>query len=243
MAAASKLPTCKQIMTQLKKLGKESHRNTFIRHGGPADKVFGVPIADLKPIQKKIKKDYQLALDLFATQNADAQYLAGLIADEAQMKRSDLNRWVRESVWGMVATYSVAWVAGESPHAVPLATKWINSKQEKTATVGWATLSAYVSVTPDEEIDLELFESLLNRVLAEIHEERNEVKDAMNSFVMALGTYVLPLKTKTFRAAKKIGKVDVDVGNTSCKTHVAEEFLKKVEARGRLGKKRKTARC
>ena len=54
MAAAPKKPTCKQIMAQLKKLGKESHRNIFIRHGGPADRIYGVPVGDMKPIQKKI---------------------------------------------------------------------------------------------------------------------------------------------------------------------------------------------
>ena len=108
---------------------------------------------------------------------------------------------------------------------------------------GWATLSAYVSVTPDEEIDLKLFEDLLNRVVDEIHDERNDVKDAMNTFVMSVGCSVAPLKTKALRAAKKIGTVEVDVSDTNCKTHVAHDFIKKVEKMGRIGKKRKTARC
>ena len=242
MATVSK-PTCKQIMAQLKKLGKESHRKTFIRHGGPAHAIYGVPIADLKPIQKKIKKDYRLALELFDTGIADAQYLAGLIADETQMKKSDLNKWARDGAWNMVNTSSVAWVAGESPHAIALGMKWIDSKQEKIASTGWSTLSSYLSVTPDEEIDLALFKDLLARVVKEIHGERNEVKDSMNQFVISLGCSVAPLKVKALQAAKKIGKVDVDVGDTSCKIPLAEEYIKKVEEMGRIGKKRKTARC
>jgi 3-methyladenine DNA glycosylase AlkD len=243
MAVAPKKPTCKQLMSQLQKLGKESHRKTFIRHGGPPGKCYGVPIADLKPIQRRIKKDYQLAMELFATGIADAQYLAGLIADETRMKKSDFNRWARESVWCMIGTCSVAWAAGESPHAIALGTKWIDSKKEEIACTGWATLSSYLSVTPDEEIDLALFESLLARVVVEIHGERNEVKDCMNSFVMASGCSVKPLKAKALKAARKIGKVDVDVGDTSCKIHLAEDFIKKVEKMGRIGKKRKSARC
>lgn len=230
-------------MTQLKKLGKESHRKTFIRHGAPEEALFGVPVGDLKPLQKKIGKNHELSLELFATGNADAQYLAGLIADESRIKRSDLNRWAREASWSMINTCSVAWVAGESPHAVALGTKWIDSKQEKIAVTGWATLSAYLSVTPDEEIDLVLFEGLLDRVVREIHDERNGVKDGMNSFVMALGSSVVPLKAAVWKAARKIGPVEVDHGKTSCKTHVALEFLQKVEKMGRLGRKRKTARC
>ncbi len=52
----------------------------------------------MKPIQKKIKKDYALALELFDTGNSDAQYLAGLIADETKMSKKDLNNWVKKPV-------------------------------------------------------------------------------------------------------------------------------------------------
>ena len=42
---------------------------------------------------------------------------------------------------------------------------------------------------------------------------------------------------------EEIGKVDVDMGNTSCKVPDATEYIRKVEKMGRIGKKRKTARC
>ena len=45
-------------------------------------------------IQKKVKKDYQLAKDLYATGNADAMYLAGLIADEDKMTKKDLKKTI-----------------------------------------------------------------------------------------------------------------------------------------------------
>ena len=242
MAAASK-PTCKQLMAQLKKLGKESHRKTFIRHGAPEDRIFGVPVADLKPIQKKIKQDYELSLELFETGNSDAQYLAGLIGDGSRMRRSDLNKWARDAAWSMISTYAVGGVAAESPHALALGTKWIDSKQEKIAMTGWDTLSGYLSITPDDEVELKLVEGLLNRVVKEIHGERNEVKHSMNRFVIAVGSYVVPLKAKALKAAGKIGKVEVDHGDTSCKTPLAKEYIEKVAKQGRTGKKRKFARC
>jgi len=235
--------TVKKLMAELKKLGKESHRKTFIRHGGPEDAIFGVPIADLKPIQRRIKKDYQLALELFETGNSDAQYLAGLIADETQMTRTDLNRWAREAAWSMIGIYSVAGTAADSPHAVALGTKWIDAKKESVAATGWSTLSGYVAVTPDDELDVATIGGLLDRVVAEIHDERNEVKDVMNRFVIAVGCSAAPLKKKALAAAKKIGKVEVDMGDTACKVPDATEYIRKVEKMGRTGKKRKTARC
>lgn len=235
-------PTASALMGELQKLGKPSHRNTFIRHGAPPDAVFGVPIGELKKIQRRIKKDHQLALDLFATGNSDAMYLAGLIADEGRMTRTDLNRWAREATWGMISM-AVAGVAADSPHALPLGLKWIRSPREKIAATGWATLSGYVGVTADDEIDVPAIAALLRQVAGDIHGERNEVKDCMNQFVIAVGCFVAPLKREALAAARAIGKVDVDVGDTHCKIPDAEQYIEKVAAMGRTGRKRKSARC
>ena len=56
-------------------------------------------IADLKVIQKKIKKDYELSLALYDTGNSDAMYLAGLIADPDRMTKADLKKWVKGAYW------------------------------------------------------------------------------------------------------------------------------------------------
>jgi len=235
--------TATQVLAELEKLGKESHRKTYIRHGAPADSIYGVPIADLKPFQKRFNKDQRMALDLYATGNSDAMYLAGLIADAGQMKQADLNRWAREATWGMISASAVAGVAADSPHAVALGSRWIDAKQERVAVAGWSTLSGYLSVCADEQIDLRLCESLLARVVAEIHGERNGVKEVMNGFVIAAGCCVVSLKAKALAAAKQIGKVEVDMGDTACKVPDASEYICKVEKAGRSGKKRRSARC
>ena len=98
-------------------------------------------------------------------------------------------------------------------------------------------------MTPDDELDVEIVGGLLDRVVAEIHDERNAVKDVMNQFVIAVGCSVAPLKKKALAAAKKIGKGEVDKGNTACKVPDATEYIRKVEKKGSIGKKRKTARC
>ena len=65
----------------------------------------------------------------------------------------------------------------------------------------------------------------------------------MNAFLIAVGCYVLPLNKQAKSAAKKIGKVDVDMNGTSCKVPNAVEYIAKVEGMDRIGKKRKTIRC
>ncbi|MGK0185615.1 MAG: 3-methyladenine DNA glycosylase AlkD [Verrucomicrobiales bacterium] len=242
MGSQSEIDSCKQIMAELKELGKESHRKTFVRHGAPEENLYGVSIADLKIIQKRLKKNHPLALELFATGNSDAMYLAALIADETLMTRTNLNRWAKLATWGMIST-SVAWVAGESRHALPLAKKWIEARQEKIASTGWQTVSSYLSVIDNSTIDEHWLCLLLDRVVNEIPDERNDVKSSMNGFVIAAGCFVPELKDRSLRAAEAIGSVTVDQGNTACKVPDATAAIRKVEKAGRIGKKRRTARC
>ena len=92
MPATAKL-TAQDILAELKPLGSDAYRQILLKHGAK-DPIYGVKIEHLKKIQKRIKTDYQLALDLFDTGVYDAMYLAGLIADDARMTKKDLRHWV-----------------------------------------------------------------------------------------------------------------------------------------------------
>ena len=65
----------------------------------------------------------------------------------------------------------------------------------------------------------------------------------MNGFVIAVGAYVQSLTEEAKNVANVIGKVQVDVGNTACKVPLATDYIKKVEAKDRVGLKRKTCIC
>src|SRR3954453_351640 len=145
--------TAAEIIAELKPLGKESYKKVLLNHG-IQEPVFGVSIAQLKKIQKRIKKDYQLALDLYDTGIYDAMYLAGLIADDQKMTKKDLQRWVENATCNALCGSTVSWVAAESLHGWELALEWIKSKKETVAVTGWATLSSLVAIKNDAELDL-----------------------------------------------------------------------------------------
>ena len=83
--------TAKEILEELKPLGRESYKRVLVNNHGIKEPVSGVAVSELKKIQKRVKKDYQLALDLYDTGNYDAMYLAGLIADDERMTRRICN--------------------------------------------------------------------------------------------------------------------------------------------------------
>ena len=234
--------TANEIVEQLRALGSDGYKKVLLNHGAK-EPCFGVKIEELKKIQKRVKTDYQLALDLYATGIYDAMYLAGLVADDAAMTKKDLRKWLKGAKSPPIAEYTVAWVAAGSKHGHDLALEWIESDDEDEAATGWATLCGLVSTKDDAELDLAELKRLLDRVQAMIHEEPNRVRYMMNSFVIALGCYVRDLTKLALAAGKKIGPVTVDMGNTACKVPPASEYIQKVQKRGAIGKKRATAKC
>ena len=120
---------------------------------------------------------------------------------------------------------------------------WMTSKKEHVASSGWCTYSGLVATQADAELDLAEIESLLKNVVKGIGGAQNRERHTMNGFVIAVGSYVKPLIKQAKSAAKQIGDVSVDVGETVCKVPLASAYIQKIEAAGRVGKKRKTMRC
>ena len=234
--------TSKEILQQLEALGDERTKNTLLKHGA-REPFFGVKVADLKKILKKTKKNHKLSLELYQTGNSDAMYLAGLMADEKQITKAQLNDWVKQAYWSYLSEYAVPWVASETNFGFELDLEWIESNEENIAAAGWSTLASYAAVNEDEKLDLEQYKQLLDRVAKEVHDKQNRVKYTMNGFVIAIGTYVEELTEKAREIAAAIGKVSVEMNGTACKVPLATTYIQKVVDKQRVGKKRKTARC
>ncbi len=238
------MPTAASIMAELKKKGSAQAQKTYARHGMAVENTFGVSIADLKSIARKIKGQQQLACELYETGKMEAMYLAALAADGKLMTAKQLDQWAEKSCsLRMIAEYSVPWVTVENPSARELALKWMKSKKELVAAAGWCTYSGIVAMTPDDALDLAEIEKLLGTVVKDIKTTANRVRYTMNGFVIAVGSHVKPLSKQAKVAAKQIGAVTVDVGDTDCKIPLAIAYIEKIESAGRLGQKRKTIRC
>jgi 3-methyladenine DNA glycosylase AlkD len=238
------MPNVASVMAQLKSKGKEGTRKIYARHGMKEDRVLGVSVADLKVIAKSIKGQQDLAYSLYDTGIMDAMYLAGMLANGAQMTKAQLENWA-EGAEGlqMISEYTVPWVAVDSAHGHDLALEWMKSKKEHIAASGWCTYAGLVSIRPDPELDLAEVERLLRTIVKEIPTAPNRVRHTMNSFIISVGCYVRPLYKLAMKAAGEVGTVSVDMGDTACKVPAAIAYIKKVEAAGKLGQKRKTIRC
>ena len=63
-------------------------------------------------------------------------------------------------------------------------------EKENVAAAGWATLSSLVALKDDSDLDLAGLKRLLKRVQETIHQQPDYVRQAMNGFLIASGSYV-----------------------------------------------------
>ncbi|WP_448702643.1 DNA alkylation repair protein [Mucilaginibacter sp. AW1-3] len=236
------MPTVDEIMDDLRANGSDSVKKIWLKHG-ILEPFFGVKIEHLKKIQKTVKKNYELAKGLYATGNADAMYLAGLITDDDRMTKADLQGWVNVALSNNINEYTVPWVASQGKYGYELALEWIDAAEPHIMAAGWSTLSCHVALTADEKLDIPHIKSLLERIERTIHTAPNRVRQKMNGFVIAVGSYVVSLSDEAIAIAKRIGVVTVDMNGTACKVPDAIEYIMKVKNKNGIGKKKKEVKC
>jgi 3-methyladenine DNA glycosylase AlkD len=120
--------TVEEIVTQLRKMGSEGTARVLRNHGAH-EPCLGVKIGAMRQLQKQLKKNHVLSLELYDTGIYDAMYLAGLIAEPERMTKKDLTSWVKTAS-KPIAAYVVGPIAAGSPVGFTQALSWIKSKRE-----------------------------------------------------------------------------------------------------------------
>ena len=215
------------VLRELEDLGNEQTRKTYRRHGVRGE-VYGVNDAPLGKLAKRLKADHTLAGKLWTSGNHDARILATMIADPAATTGVELDRWIRD-VDNYVLADAFAGLASRTPVARKKMEKWTRSTHEWVGRIGWGMLARLAM--GDSTLTDGDYERYLAEIEKRIHGSKNRVRDAMNMAVIAIGLRSAAFETKAVGAAKRIGKVKVDHGETGCVTPDAVEYLGKAKAR------------
>ena len=211
------------VLAKLKQLGTAQNRKVYSRHG-VGKNMYGVSFANLNKLAKQIKPNHELAGKLWTTGYHDARVLATMIADPHKMTSRELDAWARD-LDNYCLTDCFAGLVSKARHARTKMEKWGKSKGEWTGRAGWGLL-AHLAMKDGELTDRYL-EQHLATIEREIHSRPNRVRDAMNSALIAIGIRNPKLEKKALAAAKRIGKVEVDHGETNCKTPDAAAYIRK----------------
>lgn len=216
-----------QLMHELERLGTAQNRKVYARHGAPANQ-FGVSFAHLTRLKKEIRQDQALADALWASGNADARILACMIADPASFDRRKLDAWVGAIGHYVLCDSFAGNVAARSEHATAVAEAWTGSSREFTAAAGWDVVA---SLAMQGAAEPRWMKAQLARIARDIRGAPNRARHAMNMALIAIGGTHADLEGEALALAARIGKVEVDHGETGCKTPDAAGYIARMAAR------------
>ena len=218
-----------EVLAQLEAMGTAQNRKVYQRHG-VGEPMFGVSVTHLKELKKKIKVDHHLAEVLWQTGNHDAQVLAMMIANPKAVSEAQLMAWSRD-LDSYVLCDAFSGLVNQTPFVRQRAEAWVGAEDEWQGRCGWYLLS-YLAMN-DSSLADDYFEPYLTVIEQEIHQRKNRVREAMNNSLIAIGIRNPALQARAIAVAGRIGPVDVDHGETSCKTADAVAYIEKTVQRRR----------
>jgi 3-methyladenine DNA glycosylase AlkD len=220
--------TTKEIIKRIKANKNERAVEIWKSYGVTADEFYGMGLTQLRKFSKEIKKNHDIALELWETKIHDAKLLSTMIEEYKKVDEAQIDKQVREIYSPDLADKFCEFVA-KTPFTVKKIKEWCGSNEEFLKRCGFILFtrkSKELDKMKDEE-----FEKYLNQIEKELQKERNWVKEAMNYALISIGSRNKNLNKKAMQVAKNIGAVEVDYGETSCKTTDPVDSLKKVKAK------------
>jgi len=210
------------VLRELKRLGTAQNVKIDRLHGA-GENVYGVAFGELRPLAKRLGTDHELAL--WDSGNADARCLATMVADPAAMTRAEADAWV-EGIDYCLHADLVGGLVARTPFALAAIEDWTESPEDFVRQTGYVVLASYLRSGKPPLSDAAC-RRWLQRIEREIHDSPNRSRHAMNGAVIAVGAFRPGLAPEAIAAAERIGTVEVDHGETGCKTPAAGPYIER----------------
>ena len=150
-----------------------------------ANEPFGVSMANMKVIAKKLGRNHDLAAALWETGRYEARMLATMIDDPVQVTPAQMERWCRDfDNWAICDTACFC-LFDRTPHAWDMVAKWCSRKDEFVRRTAFALL--WSLTVHDKMADDEPFLNGLRLIKRGADDERHFVKKAVNMALRAVG--------------------------------------------------------
>jgi len=200
--------TIKDILAQLESLGQEARRkhNAKIGPDGtappPPAKQFGVPMAEVRTLAKKLKADHTHAVKLWETGNLEAQLIAALSLKPNELSTKAIGDLAARTSCAQAAEWFNSYVVAQHPEKDALREAWMKSKETWTARAGWQLTASLINKDHGNKLDLD---ALLGRIEKEMPKAKPEVQWTMNNTLMAIGVKHPSHRARAIAMGEKIG--------------------------------------
>jgi 3-methyladenine DNA glycosylase AlkD len=172
------------------------------RFGISATKPFGVSMANLKAIAKRLGRDHDLAAGLWATGRYEARLLAAMIDEPERVTAPQMDRWARDFDNWAVCDTACFLLFDRTPHAYRKVGSWSRSRHEFVKRAAFALLASLA--LHDREAPDARFARLLPHAERGAGDARPLVRKGVSWALRSVGRRSPALRAVTLAAARRL---------------------------------------
>jgi 3-methyladenine DNA glycosylase AlkD len=196
----------RQTISLLKEKSNPTYLKGMARFGIDSSKAIGVKLPDIRKLAKTIKKDHQLAMELWESNIHEARLLATLVADPKQLKPEQMDKWANDFYSWDICDQACGNLFDQTEFAIEKALEYSASEKEFVKRAGFVLMAelAMHNKKASDDVFIQFF-PLIER---EAWDSRNFVKKAMNWSLRQIGKRNRMLNQVAIAAAKRIAQQD-----------------------------------
>jgi 3-methyladenine DNA glycosylase AlkD len=187
----------------LESKGSDKTRDGMAGYGIHADKAFGVTVANIRALGKRLGPNHALALALWETGWYEARMLSAFVAEPERVTPALMDRWCRDfDNWALCDTLCFH-LFDRTPHAFAKVTTWAARREEFQKRAAFALLATLALHGQGTEAQLRRCLPLVERASTD---ERNFVKKSVNWALRALGERSPELHEEAVALAQRLAR-------------------------------------
>jgi 3-methyladenine DNA glycosylase AlkD len=195
--------TVEAVVAELRSMADPSSLEGMARFGIRTDRALGgVGMPRMRALAKRVGRDHELGLGLWATGIHEARLVATMVDDPAAVREAQMEAWVADLDSWDVCDGLCGNLFDRTPFAFAKAVDWSERQEEFVKRAGFAMmaeLAVHDKAAPDER-----FAALLPVIEREAPDRRNYVRKAVNWALREIGKRNLVLNEAAVATARRI---------------------------------------
>jgi 3-methyladenine DNA glycosylase AlkD len=193
-----------EILAWLEKKGTKKNRDGMARYAIVAPKAFGVSMATMQQLAKRIGRDHDLAAALWATGWYEAQMLTAFVDEPERVTAAQMDRWAKDfDNWAVCDTLCFK-LFDRTPHARRKIEQWSTRREEFVKRAAFALLASVA--LHDKRAPDAPFVRGLRLIERAADDERNFVKKGVSWALRSVGARNSTLHKKSLELAKRLAE-------------------------------------
>jgi 3-methyladenine DNA glycosylase AlkD len=174
-----------ESLSTLERMSTRRDRENLARFGINAPKAFGVSMANVQKLAKRLGRSHELAAALWDTGWYEARLLTSFVDEPARVTSAQMDRWCRDfDNWGLCDTVCFH-LFDRTPHAWTKVTQWSGKRDEFVKRAAFA-LIAGLALHDKQATDGQFIKSLA-LVERAAPDDRNFVKKGVSWALRVVG--------------------------------------------------------